>query len=211
MSDETITTSKSSLHKRALQAGLDLLDQQQSRPPRLVDVAVALDVPRCHLEELFPSDMALLHAAGENALLFLIDSATKAVVQADPKDAVAQFQALGHAYLKWAVRFPRQYRLLTEDRVIDILEIPQLRRYSDSVHSVMVQMLRRAHDAGQLHEREDVVLLAVTSRTFAHGMARMIIDGRMREFFPNEDPLEAGLRALDDFIRKMARAALPAE
>ena len=181
MSDETTTTyAKTALHERALQAGLDLLDQTQALSPRRADVAAALNVPLCEVEELFATDRALMQAAGENALLFLIDAATKAVVQADPEDPVAQFQALGHAYLRWAVSFPQQYRLLTEGRVIDLLEIPDLRRYSDSVHNLMVQMLGRARDAGQLHPREDVALLAVTSRTFAHGMARMIIDGRMR-------------------------------
>lgn len=211
MSAEATTTARLGLHEDALEAGLDLLERQKNTPPTLSAVAKALDVPRSELDRLFPSPEALFIAAGENALRHLIDSCTRAVVRVDPSDAVGQFRALGEAYLRWAQAFPRQYRMLTDGQVVDMLSIPQLRRYSDSVHNVMLQMLTRARQNGQLHPREDVELLAFNARTFAHGLARMIIDGRVAEFFPDQDPLEAGLRALEDFVRRMARAAVPAE
>lgn len=209
MKNNSTSRTDLALHEQALLVGLDLLDRRQTDIPKLSEVAEALEVRCGEIERLFANETALLHAAAQNALVHLMDICTRAVVQVDPKDAIGQFKALGAAYLGWAYRFPQQYRLLSEGRVVDILQVPELRRYSDATHNLMVQMLTRGRDAGQLHPREDVQLLAIAARTYAHGLARMIIDGRMREWYPDESPLDAGTRALDDFVRRMARAASP--
>lgn len=207
--DNRSTGTGLALHERAVLAGLDLLERRQTQIPQLEEVADALGLRHDDLQRLFPDGTALMQAAAESALVHLMDRCTRAVVRVDPHDAMGQFVTLGEAYLAWAAEFPQQYRLLSEGRVVDLLTIPKLRRYSDAVHSLMVQMLERGRDSGQLHAREDVVLLAITARTFAHGLARMIIDGRMSEWHPDEDPLIVGHRALHDFIRRMARSSMP--
>lgn len=197
------------LHERALLAGLDLLDPRQAQVPALVEVATELDIPICDLGRLFPNEEALYCAAAENALLHLMDICTRSVVQVDPGDPFAQYQSLGEAYLKWAHDHLRQFRLLSERRVIDILTQPQLRRYVDALHDLMTRMLMRARDDGQLHPREDIQALAITSRSFAFGLARLIVDRRMEEWYPGADPLDAARHALSDFIRRMARSTTP--
>lgn len=197
------------LHERTVQEAIAQLAALQSRIPRREDLADALQVPHSEIARLFPDDLSIIRAAGEHALIHLIDDCTKAVVQVDPNDAVAQFWALGDAYLLWVDQYREQYRLLTNLRVIDSLNTPELRRYVDSIHNLMVRMLERARDAGQLHPKENIEILAITTRAFAYGLGQMIVDERMREWDEKVDPLAMARRILLDFITRICRRSSP--
>ncbi|MCF3974906.1 TetR-like C-terminal domain-containing protein [Paracoccus salsus] len=195
------------LHGRAITTALEMLEESQSRIPQLEDIAQVMDKRLDQITAIFPDSHSLIVAAAEQALVRLMDDCIKAVVKVDPDDAVAQFIALGEAYVQWAVTYRTQFRMMSDDRLIDTLNTPQLRRYLNSLAELMTRMLERARDTGNLSPEENIPLMVLSSRTFAYGLARMLVDRRMSEWWPDMEPMEAARLALNDFVRRTARGS----
>ena len=159
------------------------------------------------LRRIFPDKASLLIAVEEQALVRLMDSCTKAVVKINPDDAVGQFLALGNAYIRWAADHRVQFRLITSHPRLNAGQVPELRRYLDSVVDLMTRMLERARDAGRLRDDEDIPMLVLSSRIFAYGPAQMVVDGRVDAWIPARTPLEGAEQALADFVKRIARAS----
>ncbi|MGP9803837.1 TetR-like C-terminal domain-containing protein [Paracoccus sp. NSM] len=193
-----------SLHERAMAASLQLTDSL-GQVPSLAQVVALIDVPKGSIDPAFSEGRDLLIAAIERSLTILIDDCTRAVVKVDPEDPVAQFTAIGEAYLEWASRHPAQFRLLADTRRLDYRTVPRLRRYVDSLNELMSRLLLRARDQGRLHPREDIEMLVLSSRCFAMGAASMIVDGRLDA----TDGLGAAKRMMRDFVLRMARSSRP--
>ncbi len=196
------------LHGRTIAAALDLLRERQAVRPRLDEIAAALDEPVENVAKIFPDAEAVLIAAGELALVRLMDTCVKSVVKVDPEDAVGQFCSLGEAYVEWADTYAMQFKMLSDQNILDTLGTPQLRRYLNSLSELMTRMLERAQDAGHLPPDEDIRLMVLSSRTFAYGLARMVVDQRMGEWYPELPPMEAAKLALHDFVRRIARGSI---
>ena len=195
------------LHGQAVVATIEMMVDLGKRVPDLDHVARRIGMPVADLRRLFPDDRSLLIAVAEQALVRLMDSCTKAIVRVNPDDAVGQFLALGNAYVRWAADHRMQFRLITSHPTLDPMRIPELRRYLDSVSDLMTRMLERARDAGRLREDEDIPMIVLSSQTFAYGLARMVVDGRMEGWVPSRDPIEAAELAMADFVKRFARAA----
>ncbi|MFC3630636.1 TetR-like C-terminal domain-containing protein [Paracoccus angustae] len=195
------------LHGQAVVATIEMMADLSRRDPDLDQVARRLGMPVRDLRRIFPDDQSLLIAVAEQALVRLIDSCIKAVVKINPDDAVGQFLALGNAYIRWAADHRMQFRLITGHPTLDAMRVPELRRYLDSLNDLMTRMLERARQAGRLRHNEDIAMIVLSSRTFAYGLARMVVDGRMEGLLPSRDPIEAAELAMADFVKRFARAA----
>ncbi|RJL06102.1 WHG domain-containing protein [Paracoccus aestuarii] len=194
------------LHERILSTALMLVETCQTRPPCRNQVARILGEPVERIHRVFPDDRALLVAGVEQALVLLMDGCTRAVVRVSPDDPVAQFIALGDAYLDWAAANPTQFRLVSDCQIVNAAEVPRLRRYLESLDELMVRMLTRARDDGRLHPQEDIPLLVLSSRCFAAGSARMMVEGRM----PGKSDahsLDLAKLLIRDFVRRIARSS----
>lgn len=196
-----------SLHGRTIATLLDVLESSQTTLPQIEDLSEILGVSAQDLRKIFPNEHSVLVAAAEQALVRLMDACVKAVVKVDPQDSVAQFLALGEAYIEWADMHRAQFRLLSDDRMLNLLNVPSLRRYATSLDELMGRMLERARDAGHLAEDENIRLMVLSSRSFAYGLARMVVDQRMSEWYPDTPQVEAAKIALHDFVRRIARGS----
>lgn len=197
------------LHERAIACALSMTSRQESHCPTIDELAAEAEIDAIDLRRIFSDSDAVMIAAAEQALVRLVDACVKSVVKVDPDDAVAQFGALGEAYIDWASDYREHFLLISGNHLVNVAETPQLSRYLDSIRDLMQRLLERARDAGHLQEDEDIPLLVLTSRTFAYGLARMVVDGRMAEWFPGEPELPAAKRALHDFLRRIARGSQP--
>ncbi|MDB6178866.1 WHG domain-containing protein [Paracoccus sp. Z330] len=195
------------LHGRTIVTMLDMLEASQTAVPDIDSLATQLEVSEDDLRRIFPDRHAVIIAAAEQAMVRLMDACVKAVVRVDPQDSVAQFMALGEAYIEWADAHPSQFRLLSDDRLLNPLQIPSLRRYATSLDELMARMLERARDAGHLAADENIPLMVLSSRSFAYGLARMVVDQRMCEWYPDTPQIEAAKIALHDFVRRIARGS----
>lgn len=208
MSKHQSITDGLGLHGRTIIAALDIMEQRQAAVPSLDEIAEVVGMPLDDVQRIFPDNHAVLVAAAEQALVRLMDAGIKAVVKVDPEDAVAQFGALGDAYIEWADSYRAQFRLLSDERLLDTLNTPQLRRYLNSLTELMTRMLERAREAGTLAPDENIPLMVLSCRTFAYGLARMVIDHRMGEWYPELPPIDAAKMVLRDFVRRIARGSV---
>lgn len=209
MSKHQIIADGTGLHGRAIAAAVELMKETQPTTPDLGKVAEMLDISLDELQRIFPDEDALLLASLEQALIRLIDSCTKDVVHVDLDDSVGQFIALGDAYIRWAVTYPTQFRMLSDYQGLDLQNMPQVARYINSLMELMIKMLERARANGLVHPDEDIPLLVLSSRTYAYGLARLLVDGRMKTWCPGVEPLEAAQTAMRDFVHRMARGVQP--
>lgn len=209
MTPASLTHDPRTLHERVLSSALMMVEAENAMPPCRARIAALIGEPIEAITAIFPDDRSLLVAGIEQALVLLIDSCTRAVVQVPPNDPVAQFIALGDAYLDWAERHPMQFRLVTDCQIVDVMTEPHLRRYLDSLADLMHRMLTRARDEGRLHPHEDIETLSLASRCFVGGAARMMIEGRLRAWHPQQDSLTLAKSLTRDFVRRMARSSQP--
>lgn len=207
MSDITVSDKRLGLHEQAIAALLVLTEQRRSKLATVDEVAQAIDAPIDRMRHLFPDDDALLAASIEQSLVVLMDVCRRAVVQVDPGDALAQFMALGDAYLDWAALHRVQFRLLSDCDPAFLLQSETLRRYIDGLTDLMTRMMTRARDDGRLHPREDIPMLILSARSYAYGLARMIVDGRMQDWAPDSDPVVMAKALSRDFVVRIARSS----
>lgn len=195
------------IHERATSAALSLLDAQPRVVPTMLQISEASGVPEPVLHEMFSDPCAVYEAAAEQALIWLHDACVREVVKVDPENAVEQFAALGDAYIDWASQHRAHFLLISDNDVIRLVGNPRLQRYHDSMRELMERMLERARDNGNLAQNEDIPAMVMSSRVFAYGLARMIVDGRLAEWYPSMPEMEAAKLAMHDFLRRFARGS----
>lgn len=175
----------------------------QPETPSTAEVARHLGAEESRLTEVFSSDRALMDAALENAMVLLHDQCVTSVVQVDPEDPLGQFMALSDAYLEWANRHPAEFMILgglPAERAVASGNLP---RYEQSIHALMLRMLKQAQSKGMLEPDADIRLLVAAARSFAYGVAQKMISGNMARWMESDSGLEAARRALHLFTRKI--------
>ncbi len=153
----------------------------------------------------FPSRDALMTAVASEAQQRFraeIDTALAQVSEADP---LAQFRALGLAYLRWAMRNPAHFEIISSGRYFVHDKATDLSRDNAELIGLAERMLADAFAQGQLRSG-DLKRVQLAGRALVYGFARMNIDGHFPRWGISED--EAGPTAeaiLDLFIEGIAR------
>jgi len=156
----------------------------------------------------FPSRAALLTAVAEEAQRRFraeIETAIQAVPAGDP---LARFRALGVAYLRWALRNPAHFEVISTARYFDHDAAPDLRRDNAELIAMTEQALADAFAQGQLRAA-DLHLVQTAGRALVYGFARMNIDGHFPRWGVAADEAAQTAEAIVDLfiegIRKPGR------
>lgn len=191
------------LHERAISASLKLLNEHQHWAPSIEAIAAEMQVNPAELQQTFHSSADVLNAAAEQALIRLVDRATKAMISLDQDDYIGQFHALGMSYLEWADEFPQHFLLIVDRKLVDPDHNPALNRYRKSIIELVRKILARARDTGALHPDEDIEQLLMTSMAFVQSLGRNIVTS------PNlgEAELKAAQSSFTDYLLRSARGA----
>ena len=102
-----------------------------------------------------------------------IDAALKESPQRDP---LARLRAFGVAYLRWALRNPAHFEIISSGRLFDYDKSADLLRDNAEVIAMMAQTLKDASAQGQLR-LADLTRVQIAARAMVYGFARMNIDG----------------------------------
>ncbi len=152
----------------------------------------------------FPNRDALMTAvAGEAQQRFRaeISAALAEVPDADP---LARFRALGLAYLRWAMRNPAHFEIISSGRYFVHDKATELSRDNAELIGLAERTLADAFALGQLRSA-DLKRVQIAGRALVYGFARMNIDGHFSRWGIAEE--EAGPTAeaiLDLFIEGIA-------
>lgn len=153
----------------------------------------------------FRSKTALMTAVAEQAMNRLTESVEAARLQAGSDDPLVAFEAIGHGYLRWALANPTHFEIISSRTLIDFNSSDILREQNDTIRRLMVSLLTRARENGQLAEGLDLDQLVLSSRALVYGLARMAIDGHFPEWHVAEPPSEAMHKALHLFIGQLTK------
>jgi AcrR family transcriptional regulator len=153
----------------------------------------------------FPSRSALMKAVAEDAQGRFRAEIVMALNEAPAGDPLARFRAFGLAYLRWAMRNPAHFAIISDARYFDHDKASELSRDNAELIGMAGRTLADAFAQGQLRS-VDLKQVQIAGRALVYGFARMNIDGHFPRWGIAESEAKATAEAvLDLFIDGIAR------
>jgi AcrR family transcriptional regulator len=156
----------------------------------------------------FPSRDALMTAVAEEAQRRFRTELDAALAQAPSDDPLARFRSLGIGYLRWAMRNPAHFEIISTGRFFYHDKATQLSRDNAELIGMSERLLAEAFANGALRVA-DLKQVQIAGRALVYGFARMNIDGHFARW--GIDEAEAGRTAagiIDLFIDGIAARGL---
>ena len=153
----------------------------------------------------FPSRDALMQAVAEEAQRRFRAEIEVALAEAPANDPLARFRCLGLAYLRWAIRNPAHFEVISSRRLFDHDSSASVSRNNAEVIELTELTLAEAFAAGQLRSA-DLMAVQVAGRSLVYGFARMNIDGHFPRWgVDSADAERIAEQILDFFLAGIAR------
>jgi AcrR family transcriptional regulator len=153
----------------------------------------------------FESRDALMTAVAEEAQRRFRAEIDATLAEVPPGDPLARFRKLGLAYLRWAMRNPAHFEIISSGRYFNHDRAADLSRDNAELIGMTERMLADASAAGQLRVA-DLKQVQIAGRALVYGFARMNIDGHLPRWGVAEADAERTAEAiLDLFIEGIAR------
>jgi AcrR family transcriptional regulator len=157
----------------------------------------------------FDSRAALLTAVAEEAQRRFRAEIEAALAETPTDDPLKRFRSFGLAYLRWAIRNPAHFEIISSGRHFDHDGASELSRDNAELIALTERMLIEARAQGQLRPT-DLKRLLIAGRALVYGFARMNIDGHFPRWGVAEDDIEATAEAVLDLFIDGIRAKPPA-
>jgi AcrR family transcriptional regulator len=137
----------------------------------------------------FPTRDALMAAAAEEAQRRFRTEIETALAQAPVADPLARFRAFGLAYLRWAMRNPAHFEIISTGRYFAHGGSPELTRDNAELVALTERMLTEAAEQGLLRSA-DLKRIQIAGRALVYGFARMNLDGHFPRWGVEESEME---------------------
>jgi len=153
----------------------------------------------------FPSRDALIQAVAEEAQR-RFRAEIEALLAASPAgDPLGRFRCLGLAYLRWAMRNPTHFEIISSRRLFDHDRADAISSDNAELIALTERTLADAFAAGQLRVL-DLKQVQIAGRALVYGFARMNIDGHFPRWGVAAGEAERTAEAvLDLFIAGIAK------
>jgi AcrR family transcriptional regulator len=151
----------------------------------------------------FPSRDALMNAVAEEAQRRFRAEIEAALAEAPAGDPLGRFRCLGLAYLRWAMKNPTHFEIISSRRFFDHDKVAGVSQDNAELIDLTERTLAEASAQGQLRS-QDLKRVQIAGRALVYGFARMNIDGH----FPRWGVADAERTAegiLDLFIEGIAK------
>lgn len=188
------------LYERILAAAVRRLAHRNLNDIPVDEVADDAGVDRDAAHKLFPNGAALIKAIAEHGLIRMTDVCTRAVTQIPLDDPMGQIEALGKAYITWAINNPLHFRLISSRTLVPVAGMDMVDRYNYAMYELLMKMYARAQAHGQIPANADLGTLALSGRAFIYGIVNMMIDGHIESWLaPGESTEDAVERMLTHY------------
>ncbi|MGY8661676.1 TetR/AcrR family transcriptional regulator [Bradyrhizobium sp. UFLA05-109] len=153
----------------------------------------------------FPNRDALMAAVAEEAQRRFRAEIDTALAHAPPADPLARLRAFGLAYLRWAMRNPAHFEIISTGRYFAHGSSPELTRDNAELIALSERMLGEAAEHGLLRQGE-LKPIQIAARALVYGFARMNLDGHFPRWGVEDGDIEKMAEAvIDVFIAGIAR------
>jgi AcrR family transcriptional regulator len=155
----------------------------------------------------FPNRSALMTAVAEEAMLRLQEEVQSSLKKAADKNPLMRFRAIGEAWIRWAVRNPSHFKVISDRSLLDSDAAAAWRKRSQAIQAEGIRLLGEAQDQGLLTDVE-IRYFHLAGRALVYGLARMYSDGHFASFGLDESRVDQiGESVLDAFFRVPVRPA----
>jgi AcrR family transcriptional regulator len=153
----------------------------------------------------FQSRDALIQAAAAEAQRRFRAEVEQALNEAPADDPLGRFRCIGLAYLRWAMRNPTHFEIISSRRLFDHDHADAVSRDNAALIELTERTLAEASAAGQLRSA-DLKRVQIAGRALVYGFARMNIDGHFPRWGVAGAAVEGTAAAiLDLFIDGIAK------
>lgn len=153
----------------------------------------------------FPNKTALMTAVAEQAMALFRAEVVRAVESVATDDPLARFEAVGTAYLHWAIHNPTHFQIISTRSLIDWSSSESLRDDNRVVRSLMELAIIDAQRQGKLRS-ENIDETHIAARALVYGLGRMYIDGHFAQWAVSgeaaEQTAQNALRHFVSLLRK---------
>ena len=200
----TATPPAANLRGRLVEAAAALVARKGPQGFSLREVA-----RRAHVSEAAPywhftDREALLAAVAEHGFAEMAKGmmAIRAAVT-DPRE---RLQALGVGYVRFALAHPSYLRVMFGSEVPDKAAHPALHEAGARTFDLLVQAISDCQAAGQVRSG-DPVELAVAAWATVHGLAALLVDGRLKDRARSPAEAERLAGRVTEVLRRASRRA----
>ena len=154
----------------------------------------------------FDSRAALMTAVAEEAQRRFRAEIEAVLEDAPARDPLKRFRAFGLAYLRWAMKNPAHFEIISSGRHFDHDAASGVSRDNAELIALTEQMLGEASAAGTLRAA-DLKAMLIAGRALVYGFARMKIDGHFPRWGVTEGKVDRMAEAVVDlFIAGIAKS-----
>jgi AcrR family transcriptional regulator len=192
------------LRRVLIEAALDLVEEVGAEGVSVREAARRAGVSPGAPFRHFPNRIALMTAVAEEAQKLFRAEIDAALAELPPGNPLARFRCIGLAYLRWAMRNPTHFEIISSGRYFEHDNAAGVSRDNAQVIEMTESALVEAHAQGQLRSA-DLKQVLIAGRALVYGFARMNIDGHFPRWGIAD--AEAGRMAeaiLDLFIEGIA-------
>jgi AcrR family transcriptional regulator len=153
----------------------------------------------------FPSRDALMNAVAEEAQRRFRAEIEAALAEAPADDPLGRFRCLGLAYLRWAMKNPTHFEIISSRRFFDHDKAASVSQDNAELIDLTERTLAEAFAQGQLRS-QDLKRVQIAGRALVYGFARMNIDGHFPRWgVADTDAERTAAGILDLFIEGIAK------
>lgn len=197
-------------HRNAMDLMLRAAARRLAAPPapccELDSLAAEAGVEPEMARRLFSSTEEVLKAVAESALRRQLDHLTRRLSCLSDRTPAEQLVCLAKSYVEWSIENPDEFRVLNSHLIRSVIDDEELVRYNRSLQRLILSMLERAREQGQLRHDIDPDLLSLVARSFTYGAARLCADRQLplweayRPEMSDKDRLFAAVEAFADLV-----------
>ena len=153
----------------------------------------------------FETRDALMTAVAEEAQRRFRVEIDTVLEEAPASDPLSRFRSFGLAYLRWAMRNPAHFEIISTGRYFNHDGAAALSRDNAELIAMIERLLEDALAQGQLRP-SDLKTLKIAGRALVYGFARMNLDGHLPRWGVADEDIERTAEAvLDLFVGAIAR------
>ena len=164
------------LRRALIEAALQLAEQGGAAAVSVREAARRAGVSPGAPFRHFPSRDALMNAVAEEAQRRFRAEIEAALAEATPGDPLGRFRRLGLAYMRWAMKNPTHFEIISSRRFFDHDKSAGVSQDNAELIELTERTLAEAFAAGQLRS-PDLKRVQIAGRALVYGFARMNIDG----------------------------------
>ncbi len=187
------------LRRALLDAALAMVEKEGPRGVSLRAVARFAGVSPAAPYRHFAGKEGLLAAVAEEGFRAL-ESKMQAARDETDGLALAEFRAIGYAYVRFAASNPSHFRVMFGPEISDKSEHPSLREAADKASQIIADAIAKCQRPGLEGGDTDPHRLFISAWATFHGLATLIVDGQLSDSVGSDAELEALGNSVTDVI-----------